>query len=550
MFFSLTSRLRFGLRYYSYIPSRRRTSQHIDIRWYTTNHSRTLRGPTAQDVSYFRSILARPDQSVLDGTAIQNVKDELEKYNVDWTKHYQGSSDLVLRPQTTSEVSSILKYCNENYIGITPQGGNTGLCGAATPISNEIILSMEYMNRIYKLDEYSGILTCDAGCILQSLHDFAKEKGYLFPLDIGSKGTCQIGGNVSTNAGGHHFFRFGGLHGTVVGMEVVLADGRVLRMNVDSGDDENDDDDDDCTHPFQQSSASLRKDNTGYDLKQLFIGGEGTLGIITKVAVACPSLPTSKNVVLLVCRSYIDVLQVLKTAKEELGETLSAIELIDWNTMKFVKDYGSGFGDHLIAELLSPETTDQPLFILVESQGCDQESDSKKMDAFLTSLYESSAIENGFLAQDSKHIDEIWAIRESCNPSVARAGFVHKFDVSIGIEAYMEVAEEVRVALQDSNLFNLTVCVWGHVADGNAHINIVSGQFDKDKDAATAERIENIVYSSVLKRRGSISAEHGIGQSKRKYMKEIKKISVLELMSQMKNLFDPHGILNPGKYLP
>jgi FAD/FMN-containing dehydrogenase len=545
--FPLTSRLRFGLRYCTYTLSKRRSSQHHGICWYTTNYSRKLRGPTAQDVSYFRSILARPDKSVLDGTATHDVMDELQKYNIDWTKHYQGSSDLVLRPQTTSEVSSILKYCHENYIGITPQGGNTSLCGAATPISNEIILSMEYMKRIYKLDEYSGILTCDAGCILQSLHDYAKEAGYLFPLDIGSKGTCHIGGNVSTNAGGHHFFRFGGLHGTVVGMEVVLADGRVLRMNIDANDDD-DDNDDDCTHRFQYSSASLRKDNTGYDLKQLFIGGEGTLGIITKVAVACPSLPMSKNVALLVCGSYSDVLQVLKATKEELGETLSAIELIDWNTMKFVQEYGSGIGESLISELLSPGATNQPLFILVESQGCDPESDSKKMDAFLTGLYELSAIENGFLAQDSTQINQIWGIRENCNPSVARAGFVHKFDVSIGIESYMEVAEEVRVALNTANLSNLTVCVWGHVADGNAHINIVSKQFDKD--VATAERIENIVYSSVMKRRGSISAEHGIGQSKRKYMHQIKDGAVLELMSQMKNLFDPHSILNPGKYLP
>ena len=531
--FSLTSRLRVGLRFVN-TQSKRSAS----------NLSRNLRGPTEQDAHYFRSILARPDHSVLDGIATQDIKDEIDnKYNKDWTNHYQGSSDLVLRPRSTEEVSSILKYCNENYIGVTPQGGNTGLCGGATPISNEIILSMEYMKRIYKLDEYSGVLTCDSGCILQSLHDFAEEKGYLFPLDIGSKGTCQIGGNVSTNAGGHHFFRFGGLHGLVVGMEVVLADGRVLRMNVDFDNDSNDD----FNNQSHQSSDSVRKDNTGYDLKQLFIGGEGTLGIITKVAVACPALPASKNVVLLVCNSYDDVLEILKASKEELGEILSAIELIDSNTMKFVKKYGSS-GDDLISELLSSgETDNQPLFILVESQGCDQEADASKMDAFLTRLYESSIIENGVFAQDSKQMEDIWAVRESCNPSVARAGYVHKFDVSIGIEAYMEVAEEVSEKLKALEMDEV-VCVWGHVGDGNAHINIVSGQLDTDD--ATAEKIENIVYSSVLRRKGSISAEHGIGQSKRKYMKQIKDDATLELMSRTKALFDPHKILNPGKYLP
>lgn len=537
MFLSLTPRLRFfGIRCSNNLLIKRRSA---------SNHSRNnklLRGPTAQDVSYFRSVLTRPDYSVIDGATNQDAKDEIDnRYNIDWTKHYRGSSDLVLRPQTTSEVSSILKYCNEHYIGVTTQGGNTGLCGGATPISNEVVLSMEYMNRIYKLDEYSGVLTCDAGCILQSLHDYAEQNGYLFPLDIGSKGTCQIGGNVSTNAGGHHFFRFGGLHGNVVGMEVVLADGRVLRMNIDDNDQDN--------NKFQQSSASLRKDNTGYDLKQLFIGGEGTLGVVTKVAVACPALPTSKNVALLVCNCYKDVLQVLKTSKEKLGEILSAIELIDLNTMKFVQRYGSGIGDHLISELLTSEIADnKPLFILVESQGCNQEADSSKMDAFLTSLYESSTIENGFLAQDSKHIEEIWGIRESCNPSVARAGYVHKFDVSIGIESYIEVADEVIDALKEANLPDLTVCVWGHVADGNAHINVVSGQLENN--AAGAEIIENIVYAAVMKRKGSISAEHGIGQSKRKYMSQVKDGTALELMSQMKTLFDPHFILNPGKYLP
>ena len=418
-----------------------------------------------------------------------------------------------------------------------------GLCGAATPCNTEIILSMEYMDRIYSIDEYSGILSCDAGCILQNLHSFAEENGFLFPLDIGSKGSCQIGGNVSTNAGGHHFFRFGSLHGTVVGMEVVLANGRVLRLNIDC------DDDDDQSY---QSSASVRKDNTGYDLKQLFIGAEGTLGIVTKVAIACPALPTSKNVVLLVCNSYDDVLSVLRTAKEELGEILSAIELIDWNTMQFVQRFGNGFGSSLISELLTssdPAKKQSPLFILVESQGCDQVSDSAKMDSFLTSLYESSAIENGVLAHDSRIADEIWAIRESCNPSVASAGFVHKFDVSIPIEMYIEVSEEVEKQLQDENLHDLSVCTWGHVADGNAHINIVSsGQFHKHDD--TAEKIENIVYSSVMKRKGSISAEHGIGQSKRKYLKQIKDDGELELMSQIKMAFDPHSILNPGKCLP
>ena len=280
--------------------------------------SQELRGPALHDLTHFRSILSRPDRSImtiLNDGALQMSSDshgeELARYNQDWTGQYRGSSPLVLRPTNTSEVASILRYCHDNFIGIVPQGGNTGLCGGATPLHDEVIVSLEGMNKIYRIDVHSGILTCDAGAILQNLHEYANERGYLLPLDIGAKGTCQIGGNVSTNAGGQYFFRFGGLHGTVMGLEVVLPDGRVLHLNMDNVGD-------DGTIQPKKKIASHRKDNTGYDLKHLFIGAEGTIGIVTKVAIACPALPTSKNSTLLVCDSYCDVLKVLTTAKEEV----------------------------------------------------------------------------------------------------------------------------------------------------------------------------------------------------------------------------------------
>jgi FAD/FMN-containing dehydrogenase len=282
--------------------------------------SQELRGPTLHDLTHFRSILSRPDRSIItvltDEASQRQLSsdsraEELVRYNQDWTGEYRGSSSLVLRPTNTSEVSSILRYCHENFIGVVPQGGNTGLCGGATPLHDEVIISLEGMNTIYGIDGQSGILTCDAGAILENLHSFANERGYLFPLDIGAKGSCQIGGNVSTNAGGQYFFRFGGLHGTVMGLEVVLPDGRVMHLNMENVDDYG---------TIQQSKriASHRKDNTGYDLKHLFIGAEGTIGMITKVSIACPALPTSKNATLLVCDSYCNVLKVLKTAKEEV----------------------------------------------------------------------------------------------------------------------------------------------------------------------------------------------------------------------------------------
>ena len=314
----------------------------------------------------------------------------------------------------------------------------------------------------------------------------------------------------STNAGGSHYFRFGSLHATVVGLEVVLADGKVLHLNMSP-------DNEDQQADGSNRSGIHRKDNTGYDMKHLFIGGEGTLGIITKVAIACPTLPKSKNVCLLVVTSYDDVLTILKYAKEDLGETLSAVELMDSNTLQLVQEHGFSIEDsasRLLQSMLKPEetsvqsktelpTTPSSLFVLVESQGSDIEADTNKMDSFITRLFDSDVILNGSVAQDSKQINEIWRIREACNPSVASHA-AYKFDVSLPINEYMDVSYEVEKKLQGESL-DVVVCVWGHVADGNAHINVVTPGQHK-KDANLSKQIETIVYDSGMYYRSCLSS--------------------------------------------
>ena len=503
--------------------------------------SRSLCTPNIDNLSYFRSILSTNEIITTIDNSDSSSRDDITPYNSDWTNRYRGQSSLVLKPSSTSQVSDILSYCHSRQLGIVPQGGNTGLCGGATPIRNEIVLSLENMSNIYSLDRKSGIVVADAGCILQTLQEYTADRGYLLPLDIGSKGSCQIGGNVATNAGGGYFYRFGGLHGTVVGMEVVLPQGKVLALNLEGSDSDG-------------YRGCHRKYNTGYDLKHLFMGSEGTLGIITKVAVACPSLPTSKHVALLVCDSYGDVLKVLEAAKEELGEILSAMELMDWQTLSLVKQHITGKEEAaLLREMLATDgvTNEQPdhLYLLVETQGCNSDHDSSKMDIFLTRLSESSIISNGYLGTDSKKINTFWNIREACNPSVAQSGYVYKYDISVPIEDYMKVAAEVKEQLSTNISFpEAKICIWGHLADGNAHINVVTpGQFKKHKPIASY--VDEAVYGSVLKRMGSISSEHGIGQSKIDILKEVKNRNVMNMMEQLKGLFDPNGIMNPGKIL-
>jgi len=509
------------------------------IRFLSTVSCEPLRGPTPDDVKHFRAMMGNRESSILT-TMCGGDENDLDPYNIDWTRRFRGSSRLVLSPRCTREVSSILKYCNQALIGVVTQGGNTGLCGGATPVGDELILSLKKMDSIYGIDETSGILTCDSGAIIQNLQDYAESRKVLFPLDIGSKGTCLIGGCVGTNAGGQYYSRFGSLHSTVRGLEAVLADGQVLHLNMQVDDN------------GAVGGVNL-KDNTGYDLKHLFIGSEGTLGVITKVAIECPPLPSSKHAAMLVCDGYADVLRVVKEARNELGEVLSALEVMDLNTMSCVKRafVNSGRESQLLDEIVdgSGQASQQPIFLLIEAQGSNEEHDASKMDTFLTNLFETGSIQNGFLAQDTKQLQEMWELREACNPSVASTGYVYKFDVSIPVPFFFDTAQEVESKLVENGIEGVTVCVWGHLGDGNAHINIVkANSFDKDIDLAKIA--ESVVFQSVLKRKGSISAEHGLGQTKNEYLRDIKSDAELEIMRQLKSLFDPHGIMNPMKYLP
>lgn len=444
-------------------------------------------------------------------------------------KQYRGFSDIVVRPESTAEVSEILKYCNEKRIGVVPQGGNTGLVGGSVPLGNqEIVLSMQAMSTIYGLDPSTGILKAEAGCVLQDLQDYAANppntpgaRPHLVPVDLGAKGTCQIGGNLSTKAGGSYYYRYGSLQANVIGLEVVLANGDVMNLGYD---------------------PSLLKDNTGYDMKHIFVGAEGTLGIITRMALLCPPMPSSKAAAFLACDSYANVCQTLIMAKTHLGEILAAFEFMDSAVLQIVKDTHSN--------LTLPLDEIPPYALLIETHGSNETHDQEKMEGFVEHAMEEGLVVDGVLAQTLGQVDDFWKIRESCNPSVASQGYVYKYDVSLAIPEFEDFIEDVKAGLsQLSGEEEPPLCTnWGHVIDGNLHLNVVvPGKMQRDVELY--QTIESLVLEGVLNRRGSISAEHGLGQYKSKHLAAIKDPASLTMMQSLKSVFDPNGILNPGKLL-
>ncbi|XP_071946009.1 D-2-hydroxyglutarate dehydrogenase, mitochondrial-like isoform X2 [Antedon mediterranea] len=432
---------------------------------------------------------------------------ELLGHNTDWMNICRGSSQIMLKPKTTNEVSKILAYCNERRLAVVPQGGNTGLVGGSVPVFDEIILSTALMNNIISLDKNSGVLVCQAGCILETLDNYVAEKDLIMPLDLGAKGSCHIGGNVATNAGGIRLLKYGSLHGSVLGVEAVLADGRVI----------------DCL-------SSLRKDNTGYDMKQLFIGAEGTLGMITAVSILCPQRPKSVNVAFLGCSSFHQVLETLKKTKNLLGEVLSAYEFLDHECMHLVTKYLG----------LTNPVGDYPFYVLIETSGSNESHDQEKLNHLLDVVMTDGSVENGTVAMDTTQMQSLWAVRERIAEALQHDGAVYKYDISLPMDAYYKIVEDMRERMKG---VAIRVVGYGHVGDGNLHLNVTAPELS----IKVLDLIEPYLFEVTEKNRGSISAEHGLGFKKKNFIGYSKKPEVVSLMKDLKKIFDPNGILNPYK---
>ena len=466
----------------------------------------------SEDVKFFRDLLGK-ESAVIDGVT-QDASEDLEAFNADWMKKYRGQARLVLKPESTEQVSKILKYCNDKMIAINPQGGNTGLVGGSVPVFDEVVIALGKMNKIRSFDNVSRVFVADAGVILEEADNYLAERSHIFPLDLGAKGSCQIGGNVATNAGGLRLLRYGSLHGNILGLEAVLPDGTIV-----------------------DDLGTLRKNNTGYDLKQLFIGGEGTIGIITALSIICPQRSPAVNVAYFGLESYEKAQEAFKEAKKALGEILSAFEMMDGQSQKL---YANASGAKL------PLEGEYPFYCLLETSGSNTDHDSEKLNNFLEHVMGEEIVQDGVVAQDETQLQSLWKCREGVSEASQHWGGVYKYDLSIPLPQLYEIVTETKQRMQEKGLMSeedeskpvLDVIGYGHLGDSNLHLNVCVRRYDKEVEKA----LEPFVYELVAARNGSISAEHGLGLAKKDFIGYSRNDTMVGLMKQIKHLYDPVSI--------
>jgi FAD/FMN-containing dehydrogenase len=438
---------------------------------------------------------------------------EIAPHLQEWRGKYQGTSSLLLKPDSTETVSKILSICNETRTAIVPQGGNTGLVGGQIPFNNEIILSLSRLNRIRDVDASGMNMIAEAGATLAAVQDAAAKTDRLFPLSIASEGSATIGGNVSTNAGGVHVLHYGNTRDLVLGVEAVLADGRVLDM-----------------------LRTLRKDNTGYDLKQLFIGAEGTLGIVTAVALKLFPQPAERVTALIAVRDPQAAVNLLSYLQAATGGAMSAFELMPRLGLEFVLAH--------IPQTADPLAKPSPWYVLAEASGG---ANSHLEDALESALSSSGLVTDAVIAQSDTQRAALWKLREGMSEAQKPEGGSIKHDVSVPINSIPAFLKE-GIAAVEKLAPGVRPVPFGHLGDGNIHFNFtVPKNGDNAAFLARWNEIQDTVHDIVKRYHGSISAEHGLGIMKVHEIERYKSAAELDVMRALKRTLDPNNILNPGK---
>ena len=438
---------------------------------------------------------------------------EIAPHVEEWRGSYKGHTPLLLRPATTEEVSRILAICNETATPIVPQGGNTGLVGGQIPFNGEVLLSLQRMNRIREVDRAGAHCTVEAGTVLADVHNTADEVGMMFPLSLASEGSATIGGNLSTNAGGVNVLRYGMARELVLGLEVVLADGRVLDM-----------------------LRTLRKDNTGYDLKQLFIGAEGTLGIITAAALKLFPKPEKIVTAFVAVRSPAAAIALLSAIQNASGGLVSAFELLPKLGLQLVTQH--------IPQTANPLSTPSEWYVLLETTSgghFDLE------EIVQSALSESGLVSDAVIAANQTQQAALWKLRESMSEAQKKEGASLKHDIAVPVASIPDFIAKATEAVLRA-VPGARPVTFGHLGDGNLHFNF-NAPIGGDGTAFLARRTEvaRIVHDMVRDFGGSFSAEHGIGVMKRDELLRYKSAVEIDVMRTLKRTLDPKNILNPGK---
>jgi len=443
---------------------------------------------------------------------------DVAPFATDWRGRYQGQPLCVVKPANTEEVATLVNACAAHHIAIVPQGGNTGLCGGATPIRGEVVVSLTRLNRIRAIDTDNNTLTVDAGCTLAAVQAAAEQAGRLFPLSLAAEGTATIGGNLSTNAGGVQVLRYGNTRELCLGLEVVLPDGRIWN-----------------------GLRGLRKDNTGYDLKHLFIGAEGTLGLITAAVLKLFSPPRSTATAWASLDSPAKAVSLLKRLREHIGGRITAFELIDRTSLELVLAHIHGARDPLGAQ-----SAWQVLIELTDTMTTDL---AAALEEVLAEAAEVDEIRDAVIAQSDTQAQALWSLRENISEAQKIEGLSIKHDISLPVSRIPQFIDECNAALT-SAFPDVRIVCFGHLGDGNLHYNQSkpAAQDNADFIAQTAA-VNHIVHDLVHALDGSISAEHGLGQLKREEILRYKSAVEMDMMRSIKQVLDPHALMNPGKVI-
>ena len=419
-------------------------------------------------------------------------------------------ADAIIRPQNTEELSKVLSICNEFKQEVIPHGGLTGLAEGAITKKGQIAISTERMKQILEVDEIGRTITVEAGVPLEAAQEEAEKYNLMLAVDLGARGSCTIGGNISTNAGGNMVIKYGMMRDSVLGLEAVLADGKIMT-----------------------SMNQMLKNNSGYDLKQLFIGTEGTLGFITRAVLRLREKPKSTNTALLGLDSFTQVINFLKFMDKGLGGNLSAYEVMWKNFYKGVVS--------ATTNSIPPLPLESNYYVLVETSGANQEKDSALFESLLEEALQNKIIHDAVIPQSEGERSKLWAIRDDVEQHY-QEGPVKMFDVSMPILSMENYIEEVNKKFAE-NWDTYKCIVFGHVGDGNLHI--IGGVGSNDR--VNIKRMEGCIYDPLESINGAVSAEHGIGLEKKDYLGISRSINEINLMKTLKKALDPNNILNPGK---